>query len=98
MADKIFTKDEWITALEGLRDDYKIFVPIKTGDFHRFQLMEGHRKPDFDFQNARLSPKALIQPESERMFEYHLDEGKEDAHILKESPKRFVTGPSSSPA
>lgn len=89
MADKIFTKDEWIEALRGLKDDYRIFVPVKTDDSHQFQLMESDTEPDFDFQNTRLSPKSLILPQSDRMFEYTLDDGQEDAHILKESPKDF---------
>lgn len=89
MADKIFTKDEWIAALKGLTDDYKIFVPVKTDDFHQFQLLESETEPDFAFQNTRLSPKSLIFPQSDRMFEYTLDPEQEDAHILKESPKDF---------
>ena len=76
-------------ALDGLRDEYKIFVPVKNGDFHAFNLMENGTRPDFDFQNTRLSPKSLVLPQSERMFEYSLDDNDQDANILKESPKDF---------
>ena len=62
---------------------------MKEGDFHNFRLLENDRKSSFDFQNTRLSPKSIIFPQSERMFEYSLDRSQEDAHILKEAPKDF---------
>ena len=89
MTDKIFTKEEWIKALEGLNDGYKISVPVKDGDLHSFRPLSEGKKPDFDYRNTRLSPKSLIYPQSERMFEYSLDEKDPDAHILKESEKDY---------
>ena len=89
MITKVFSKQDWVKALEGLREDFKVFVPVNEGDLHNFRLLENDREPNFDFQNTRLSPKSVIFPQSERMFEYSLDEGEEDAHILKEAPKDF---------
>jgi ferredoxin len=89
MDDKIFSKEEWEKALEGLKDSYRIFVPVKEGDYHTFKPLGEGNRPDFNFQNTRLSPKSLILPQSERMFEYSLDEKAEEAHILKEAPKDF---------
>jgi len=89
MIQKTFKKEDWAKALEGLKDHFKVFVPVKEGDFHNFRLLQDDRKPNFDFQNTRLSPKSVIFPQSERMFEYTLDESKKDTHILKEAPKDF---------
>ncbi len=89
MMNQIFTKEEWTKALEGLSDDYKIFVPVKDGDFHSFKILDKGKKPDFDYQNTRLSPKAVVYPQSERMFEYSLNENEPEANILKESPKDY---------
>jgi ferredoxin len=89
MGEKIFTKDEWLEALNGLKDDYRVFVPVRNGDFHNFRRLEEGTKPDFHFRNTRLSPKFLGQPQSERMFEYNLDENDEEANVLKEAPKDF---------
>jgi sulfhydrogenase subunit beta (sulfur reductase) len=89
MLEKSFTKEEWTEALKGLQSAYKVFVPVREGDFHNFRLLKNGAKPSFDFQNTRLSPKAVIFPQSERMFEYSLDESKEDAHIVKETDKDF---------
>ncbi|MFH1490140.1 MAG: 4Fe-4S dicluster domain-containing protein [Pseudomonadota bacterium] len=89
MGEKNFTKDEWLEALDGLGDAYRVFVPVRNGDFHNFRRLEEGTKPDFHFRNTRLSPKFLAQPQSERMFEYSLDENDEEAHVLKEDPKDF---------
>ena len=89
MTQKLFTKEQWNKALEGLKNDYKIFVPAKDGDFHGFVPLDGGNKPDYDYQNSRLSPKSLVYPQSERMFEYTLDNDDPDANILKESPKDY---------
>ncbi len=89
MMNQIYTKEEWSKALDGLADAYKIFVPVKDGDFHSFKPLENGAKPDFDYQNTRLSPKAVVYPQSERMFEYSLDENDPDTGILKESPKDY---------
>jgi sulfhydrogenase subunit beta (sulfur reductase) len=43
--------------------------------------------PDLDMVNTRLSPKALLFPQSEAMLEYSLDESRDDHHIMKEVPK-----------
>lgn len=89
MTEKVFTKEEWLGALETLKESYRLFGPVKDGDFHTFMPLDENKKPDFNYENSRLSPKTVIYPESERMFEYSLDETKEDAHILKESPKDY---------
>ena len=89
MINKTFKKEEWLTTLKDLKDSYKIFVPVKDGDFHTFKPLNEDKKPDFDYQNSRMSPKSLVYPQSERMFEYTLDENEPDAHILKESEKDY---------
>ena len=89
MTEKVFTKEEWMGALETLKEAYRLFGPVKDGDFHTFMPLDGDKNPDFDYENSRLSPKSVIYPESERMFEYSLDETGDDAHIIKESPKDY---------
>jgi hypothetical protein len=39
MLKKSFSREEWIEALEGLQSAYKVFVPVKEGDFHNFRLL-----------------------------------------------------------
>ena len=90
MVEKIFTKEEWKGSLAALGKDYRVFVPVREGDdYHSFRPLEKGTEPDFEFQNTRLSPKSLILPQSERMFEYSLEEGSGEAHILKDVQKDF---------
>jgi sulfhydrogenase subunit beta (sulfur reductase) len=89
MVEKSFSRKEWIDALKGLRSSYKVFVPVKEGDFHNFKEFDGTKGPDFNCGNTRLSPKSLVYPQSERMFEYTLDEKKADANMYKESAKDY---------
>ncbi len=89
MTDKIFTREEWVKGLESLKGKYRVFVPAKDGDFHNFFSLEDGKQPDFDYQNTRKSPKSVVYPQSERMFEYSLDETDPDVNIMKESPKDY---------
>jgi len=89
MNTKVFTREEWTKALEGLKSAYKIFVPVKDGDFHSFKALEKGTIADFDYENTRRSAKALVYPQSERMFDYTLDEDDQDVNILKETEKNF---------
>jgi sulfhydrogenase subunit beta (sulfur reductase) len=89
MLEKSFSKKEWAEALKGLGSAYKVIVPVREGNFHNYRLLEEGGEVDFDFQNTRLSPKSVILPQSERMFEYTMDDSREDAHLFKEAAKDF---------
>jgi len=89
MIQKIFTKEEWIEALERLKLAYSVFIPVKDGDFHTFKLMQDGDKPDFAFLNSRLSPKSVLYPQSERLFEYSIDENDPESDLLKEFRKDY---------
>ena len=90
MMEKVLTKEDWVQALRGVTDSYRIFVPVKRGDFHDFILLEEGTRPNFNFQNSRLSPKSIVYPQSERMFECSTDPEDPEANILKEAPKEYV--------
>jgi len=83
---KIFQikKQNWADGLKKLSEAYRLFGPVKEDDFHNFKELLGNQLPDLNCLNTRLSPKSIIYPQSQVMFEYCLDEGREDHHILKE--------------
>lgn len=89
MVDKVIKKEELEKLLEILNKSYEVFAPVREGGYHRFQRLTGDERVDLDFSNTRLSPKSLLFPQSERLFEFNLDEASEEAHILKEAPKEF---------
>ena len=58
MATMVFTKEEWMSALKGAKDAYRIFLPVKHDDYPGFELLSDETHPDFEFQNTRNIKKA----------------------------------------
>ena len=71
-------------GIERLQTSYRLFGPVKDNNFHDFQALHVGETPDPTMLNTRLSPKSIVYPQSELMFEYSLDDSKKDSHILKE--------------
>lgn len=67
----------------------KVFVPVKDGDYTTFKPLGEGVVPDWGYQNTRMSPKAIVYPQSEKMFEFSLEEGNPEAGIVKEAFKDF---------
>jgi len=82
-------KKTWTAGIKKSADSYRLFGPVKEGDFHNFKELDADQAPDLDCLNTRLSAKAIIYPQSENLFEYSLDESREDHHILKEVDKDY---------
>ena len=89
MSDKIIKKEELQDFLKALKKTHEVFVPAKEKDFYRFNPLTDENNGDLNFTNTRLSLKSLLFPQSERIFEYTLDEESSDAHIVKESSKDY---------
>jgi len=89
MSDKIIRKEELQGFLKALKKNYKVFAPDKEKDFYSLRPLTGEENLGLGFTNTRLSPKSLLFPQSERMFEFSLDDKGKDAHIAKESPKDY---------
>jgi len=87
--EKKFSKEGWIKALRSLGGKYRVYVPVKEGDFHTFRILDEGKKPDFSYQNSRLSPKSIVYPQSERMFECILGESKPGGNIYQEAAKDY---------
>jgi sulfhydrogenase subunit beta (sulfur reductase) len=82
-------KKSWADGLKKLSETYRLYGPVKEGDFHNFKQLQQGQLPDLKCLNTRLSPKSIIYPQTEVMFEYSLDENQEDHHILKETNKDY---------
>jgi sulfhydrogenase subunit beta (sulfur reductase) len=83
------TKTELKQGLTALAKGYKLFGPVTEKSYSIFKELENGQEPDFSFQNTRVSPKAIIFPQSEDMFTYTLDKTKEDANQAKVAPKDY---------
>jgi ferredoxin len=89
MSDKIIKKGEFGDFLRTLKKTYEVLVPLKEGGFYRFKAIAEGEGADLRFTNTRLSSKSFVLPQSERMFEFTLDEKVEDAHILREATRAY---------
>jgi sulfhydrogenase subunit beta (sulfur reductase) len=87
--EKVYSKEGWIEALRGLGSRCRVYVPVKEGDFHVFRELEGGKKPDFGYQNSRLSAKGVVYPQSERMMECILDEREAGGNVYQEAAKEY---------
>ncbi len=83
-------KKEWAAGLDRLSAAYRLFGPVKEGNFHEFKALDAQERPDMAYVNTRRSPKALIYPQSEKMFEFSLDQTRADHHILREAGKDYT--------
>ncbi|MDH3344935.1 MAG: 4Fe-4S ferredoxin, partial [Desulfobacteraceae bacterium] len=84
-------KKDWAGGLERLSKTYQLFGPVEQDACFVFKALDEGELPDLDVQNTRLSPRSVIYPQSEKMFEYTLDENREDHHILKEIDKKYFS-------
>ena len=82
-------KENWAAGLDKAAASYRLLGPVKEEAFHNFKALGKGELPDLTCLNTRLSPKSLIYPPSETMFEYSLDESREDHHIMKEIEKDY---------
>jgi len=80
-------KSEWAGGLEKAAQAFRLFGPVKEKEFHSFKRLQNGVLPDLACLNTRLSPKHLVYPQSEVMFDYTLDESQADHHILKETAR-----------
>jgi len=82
-------KKEWAGGLERLSDSFLLIGPVKQDKFHYFKELKKGEPPDLNLLNTRLSPKSVVYPQSEIMFEYTLDKNQEDHNILKAIDKDY---------
>ena len=82
-------KKKWADDLARAAESYRLYGPVKEEQFHNFKALDKDELPDMDYVNSRLSPKSIIYPQSEVMFEYSLDESEEDHHIMKDVEKDY---------
>jgi ferredoxin len=82
-------KEKLSDFLDKLKNAYRLYGPVRCEDIYCFAPIQDGSEMDLSFHNSRLSPKSLLLPQSERMFEYTLDPSEDDAHILREVQKDY---------
>jgi len=88
---KVIKIDEkkWADGLENAKSAYHLFGPIKNNDFSEFKELDKGELPDMTATDTRLSPKSVVFPQSEVMFEYTTDENNKDCNLLQVPEKNY---------
>jgi sulfhydrogenase subunit beta (sulfur reductase) len=73
-------------GIDKLKRTYRVIGPVREKDEFEFKLLGDADMPDLQCSNTRMSPKAIVYPQSELMFTYSLDSADEECRILKEVP------------
>lgn len=81
---KSFTKDAFKQAVQKLGEASTVFGPVKKGAHALFKKCEDGSELDLDSPKTKMSPKSVVYPQGERMFEYSLDEQVPDHGVFKE--------------
>lgn len=91
MPEIYITKGKFPGIVDQLIKSYQVFGPVFQGQYHEFRQLQSNADADWDYQNTRLSPKGLLHPHSERMFQYSLAKDDPQAGILQEIQKDYPT-------
>jgi sulfhydrogenase subunit beta (sulfur reductase) len=89
MSEIYLSKDALAAVIQQWMADYRVLAPMDVGQYHEFKEVKRVADIDLGYRNTRLSPKELMEPQSERMFDYSLAKDDPEAGILKETPKDF---------
>jgi ferredoxin len=84
MADKVIKKIELLDLLNRLMKHYRVYAPVRQKDMTNFREISAPDQVDLSLSNTILSPKSIMQPQSESMFEFTLDRSTDRAGILRE--------------
>ena len=89
MTDKSIKKKDLHALLNALLDNYRVYAPVRHQGMTNFQEISAADQVDLSQVNTTLSPKFLILPQSESMFQFTLMKTSEQAGILREIEKDF---------
>ena len=84
MVYRLIKKTVLADFVDRLMRKHRLYAPVRQQDMTNFQEISTANQVDLSFANTTLSPKSLILPQSEAMFEFNLDRTAEQAGILHE--------------
>ena len=83
-------KADWSAGLEKSRKSYTLIGPVKEGNnSSKFRELAAGEEPDLSITTTTLSPKSVVFPQSEVMFEYTTDSASPDCNIMKVPQKNY---------
>ncbi len=83
-------KSDWPAALERSRKYYTLIGPVTEGNnVSKFRELAQGEVPDLSLGTTTLSPKSVVFPHSEVMFEFSTDASSPECNIMKVPEKNY---------
>ncbi len=76
-------KQQWRDNFDRLMEKYRVVAPAVEDGVCDYKQLEKGDIPDLEFSNTRLSPKAVVFPQTELMFKYTTDTNDPECNIMK---------------
>jgi len=84
MVDRVIKKTEIADLVYRLMEKHRVYAPVRQQDMSSFQEISTADQIDLSLANTTLSPKSIMLPHSESMFEFALETTTDQAGILLE--------------
>jgi ferredoxin len=85
-------KTDLARALEKIRKSYRLTGPVKDKDGYVFRPLQNNELPDLDYDMTRLSPKAVVFPQTEPLFALSYEQGDKTKPVLEETVSHDLPG------
>jgi ferredoxin len=83
MVDRVIKKTELADLVNRLVEKHRVYAPVRQQEMTNFQEISTADQVDLTLANTTLSPKSIMLPHSESMFEFTLDRTADQAGILR---------------
>ncbi len=91
MDQKIIGKDRMAELIDALRQTTEVIAPVRTNTTTDFRVVQTADEIAWDYGNTRISPVALLMPQSEVLFRYEKRGTSVDlTYELDEQPRTIV--------
>jgi sulfhydrogenase subunit beta (sulfur reductase) len=89
MAKMIIKKGKLTEVIRELMERYRVFAPVRRDDMTNFQELKYPEEADLSAPNTRLSPKAILHPQSECLFSFTTAKASNQCGIVREIEKVY---------
>lgn len=66
-------KNDWEAGIDKSRKAYNLVGPVAEKGTHVFRELDENELPDMEYTSTKLSPKSVVFPQTEILFNYTLD-------------------------
>lgn len=95
-------KSELSAVLDKIMAGYKVYAPVKEGNYAVFKQITCGSQAYLDYSNSKIPPKGVLFPQSEKLFSYsvtaegarleeHIDESKKVLWGIRPCDVRSIT-------